>query len=261
MRILAVGDIFGKTGRKVASELIPRIRLDYNIDFVIANVENATHGKSVSWKHYLAFKADGIDLMTSGNHIFALEETKEYIASCPDLLRPLNSNPYHPGNGTALVVCKGRRIRVSNLIGNAFMPSADNPYFALEKVLANDESDIHIVDFHAEATAEKIALALYFDGKISALYGTHTHVQTADERILPSGTAFITDIGMNGPSNGVIGASLTCIIERAKYGYSSKMEPHSDSGQFNGVIFEFDEQNKVKSIKRLNFQRENYKVV
>lgn len=258
MRILAVGDIFGKTGRKVVSELIPRIRIDYKIDFVIANVENATHGKSVAWKHYLSFKADGIDVMTSGNHIFALDETKSYIGECSDLLRPLNSNPFHPGKGTSLVTCKGKRIRVTNLIGSAFMPSSDNPYFALEQVLENDNSDIHIVDFHAEATAEKIALALYFDGKISALYGTHTHVQTADERVLKNGTAFITDIGMNGPRDGVIGASLDCIIERAKYGFSSKMEPHSDSGQFNGVIFEFDDQNKIVTIQRLNFHRENY---
>jgi 2',3'-cyclic-nucleotide 2'-phosphodiesterase len=258
MRILAIGDIFGKTGRKVVSELVPKIRIDYNIDFVIANVENATHGKSISWKHYLSLKSNGIDVMTSGNHIFSLSETREYISQCDDLLRPLNSNPFHPGNGTCVVFCKGKKIRVTNLIGNAFMPSSDNPYFSLEKVLDSDDSDIHIVDFHAESTAEKIALALYFDGKISALYGTHTHVQTADERILKKGTAFITDIGMNGPRDGVIGADLECVIERTKYGFSSKMEPSSDLGQFNGVIFEFNEKNQVKSISRLNFFRENY---
>ena len=259
MRILVIGDIFGKTGRKVINELLPKIRKDFNIDFVIANVENATHGKSISEKHYWNLKSSGIDVMTSGNHIFSLDETREYINKYDDLLRPLNSNPFHPGNGTYFTVLNEKKIRVTNLIGNAFMPPADNPYFALERVLEYDDSDIHIVDFHAEATAEKIAFAWYFDGKIEAFYGTHTHVQTADDRILSKGTAFITDAGMTGPKNGIIGADPNCIIKRVKYGFNSKMEPFEDSGQFNGVIFDFNQDdNKVRSIERMNFSRENY---
>ena len=131
--------------------------------------------------------------------------------------------------------------------------AAENPYFALEKVLEKQNCDIHLVDFHAEATAEKNAFALCFDGKISALWGTHTHVQTADERILPSKrTAFITDLGMTGPAGGVIGAKYEVIIQRAKYGLPAKMAPHEDRGQFNGVIFEFDDiTNKVVSIERI----------
>ncbi|WNE41330.1 MAG: 2',3'-cyclic-nucleotide 2'-phosphodiesterase [Mycoplasmataceae bacterium] len=262
MRILAIGDIFGKTGRKVINEILPRIRKDYNIDLVIANVENATHGKSISHNHYLILKSDGIDVMTSGNHIFSLNETKNYISNYDNLLRPLNSNPFHPGNGSYLLNCKGKKIRVTNLIGNSFMPHSDNPYFAFENILSFDDSDIHIVDFHAETTAEKISFAWHYDGKIAAFYGTHTHVQTADERILPKGTAFITDVGMTGPRDGIIGARPDCIIKRTKYGFSSKMEPNEDLGQFNAIILDFNgESNKVKSIERLNFHKENYSKV
>ena len=260
MRILAIGDIFGKTGRQIINDLLLQIKVNFQIDIVIANVENATHGKSISRKHYSILKSNGVDIMTSGNHIFSLQETRKYISECPDLLRPLNSNPFHPGNGTFTLIYKNKKIRITNLIGTDFMPPSENPYFSLERVLEIDDSDIHIVDFHAEATAEKIAFAWYFDGKITALYGTHTHVQTSDERILKKGTAFITDIGMTGPRNGIIGATPESIIERAKYGFSSKMEPNEDEGQFNGIILEFDDlNNKVVSIERLNFFKENYK--
>ena len=136
MKILAIGDIFGKTGRKVIQEYLPRLKKEHQIDLVVANVENTTHGKGISRRHYQELKNCGIDVMTSGNHIFAIEETKKYINEVPDLLRPLNFNPYHPGPGTILTKIKGKKIRITNLIGNNFMPSApENPYSALEKVL------------------------------------------------------------------------------------------------------------------------------
>ena len=261
MKILAIGDIFGKTGRQVIKNYLLKLKEKHQIDFVVANVENATHGKGISKKHYKELKGSEddnlINIMTSGNHIFAIEETRKFINEVPDLLRPLNFNPYHPGPGTILIKVKGKKIRITNLIGNNFMPNApQNPYLALEKVLNLQDWDIHLVDFHAEATAEKIALALYFDGEISALWGTHTHVQTADERILPSKkTAFITDLGMTGPSGGVIGAKPEAIFQRAKYGLPAKMEPYEDEkdkGQFNGIILEFDDiTNKVVRIERI----------
>src|SRR5688572_8821366 len=206
MKILAIGDIFGKIGRKIIKCYLGRIKQEYQIDLVIANVENATHGKGISFKHYQELKNYGIDIMTSGNHIFHLEETQKEIDKFSDLIRPLNSNPFHPGKGTILKEWGNKKIRITNLIGITFMPPAENPYSALEKILENDKSDIHLVDFHAEATAEKAVFAHYFAGKITALWGTHTHVQTADERILPPSTAFITDLGMTGPSEGIIGA-------------------------------------------------------
>lgn len=253
MRILAIGDIFGKTGREIINEHLLKIKEENQIDLVIANVENTTHGKGISRRHYQELKNSGIEIMTSGNHIFAVEETQKFIIEIPDLLRPLNSNPYHPGEGTTLAKINGKRIRVTNLLGTNFMPMAtENPYFSLEKVIKLQDWDIHLVDFHAEATAEKIALALHFDGKISALWGTHTHVQTADERILPKGTGFITDLGMTGPYGGVIGAKPEVIFKRAKYGLPAKMTPFKDNGQFNGVVFEFDDKtNKLIDIKRI----------
>jgi hypothetical protein len=170
MKILAIGDIFGKTGRQVIKNYLPQIKKDQEIALVVANVENTTHGKGISKKHYRELKECGIDIMTSGNHIFANEETKKYIKEVPDLLRPVNSNPYHPGSGTILTKIKGKRIRITNLMGTTFMPmAAENPYFALEKILNLQDCDIHLVDYHAEATAEKIAFALYFDSKISVL--------------------------------------------------------------------------------------------
>jgi 2',3'-cyclic-nucleotide 2'-phosphodiesterase len=253
MKILAIGDIFGSTGRRIIKDFLPKIKKDHEIDLVIANVENATHGKGISQKHYRELKSYGIDVMTSGNHIFALEETKKYINEVTDLLRPLNSNPYHPGLGTILINVKGKKIRITNLLGTNFMPMAvENPYFALEKVLNLKDSDIHLVDFHAEASAEKNILAWHYDGQISALWGTHTHVQTADERIFPHGTAFITDLGMTGPYWGIIGARPEIIIQRAKYGLPAKMAPYEDKGQFNGVVFEFDDiTKKAVSVKRI----------
>ena len=180
MKILAIGDIFGKPGRQIIKKYLPELKERYQIDFVVANVENATHGKGISKKHYKELKStEGkkilIDVMTSGNHIFHLEETREFIDKLPDLdlLRPLNSNFYHPGPGTTQINVKNKKVRVTNLIGVTFMPSAENPYFILEKLLESDDSDIHLIDFHAEATAEKIAFAYYFDdkfpGKITAL--------------------------------------------------------------------------------------------
>ncbi|CAG8461124.1 12250_t:CDS:2 [Ambispora leptoticha] len=161
MKILAIGDIFGKTGRQVIRDYLPKLKKEYEIDLVVANVENATHGKGISRRHYHELKSYGIDVMTSGNHIFALEETKRYINEVSDLLRPLNSNPYHPGSGTVLINVKGKKIRVTNLLGTNFMPIyAENPYFVLEKLLKNKDYDLHLVDFHAETTAEKIALLL-----------------------------------------------------------------------------------------------------
>jgi len=255
MKILAIGDIFGSTGRKIIKDHLTDIKEKYQIDLVIANVENATHGKGISFKHYQELKKSGIDVMTSGNHIFHLEETRKYIGEVPDLLRPLNSNPYHQGQGSLVVERENKKIRITNLIGRTFMPLAEHPFFALENLLKKNDSDIHLIDFHAEATAEKIALAYYFDGQVTALWGTHTHVQTADERILPQGTAFLTDVGMTGPTEGIIGAQPEGIIQRSKHNFSSPMRPHRDKGQFNGLILELDKKNnKVILLQRINFK-------
>lgn len=254
MKILVIGDVFGKPGRQIIKNYLDRLKQKYQIDLTIANVENSTHGKGISWQHYQELKQYGIDVMTSGNHIFDCEETQKFIQKVDDLLRPANSNPYHPGKGSILLEIKKKKVRITNLLGTVFMPStgAANPYYVLEKIEAYKDYHIHLVDFHAQATAEKIALAIFFDGRINALWGTHTHVQTADERIMPKGTAFITDVGMTGPSQGVIGAEPNCIIQRSREGLPVKIIPDNSSGQLNGIVITIDDNtNKTTHIERI----------
>lgn len=255
MRILIIGDVFGRIGREVLKKNLLRIKKEEEIDLVLANVENATNGKGLSLKHYQEIKSFGVDLMTSGNHIFDKQETEDFIKLEKYLIRPLNFNKKQPGKGSVLLKFREINIRITNLIGNSFMNQIyDNPYTRWEEeILGLRDWDIHLVDFHAETTAEKIAFALHYDGEITALFGTHTHVQTSDERILKKGTAFITDVGMTGPSEGIIGAEINSVIERLKYGYSRRINPlNKGQGQFNAIIISLDKNNKVKEIRRLN---------
>lgn len=171
MKILIIGDIFGSIGRKMVRENLVKLKQEHNIDLTIANIENTTNGRGISYNHYEELKSFGIDVMTSGNHIFDQHETRNFIEVTNDLLRPANSNPYHPGSGTVIIKIKEKKIRITNLLGTVFInPPGENPFFILEKINNMEkEIDIHLVDFHAQATAEKKALAIYFDGKISAL--------------------------------------------------------------------------------------------
>lgn len=275
MKFLIIGDIYSQDGRKMVREWIPKIKnylqeQNENLDFIIANGENATHGKSISLSHYQELKKLGIDVITSGNHIFApTTNVVNYIKDHKDLLRPLNYNPYHPGNGTILVTTKNKKkIRVTNLIGRTFMDKSDNPYFALENLLKleadnkKESSDIHIIDFHAEATAEKLALAWYFDGKITALVGTHTHVQTADNRLLPKKTAYISDIGMTGVYNSIIGANPEEVIYREKTLLPAKFQPAIGAGQFCAVLLTTDDKNNnALKLERIFITPENQQLV
>lgn len=264
MKFLIIGDIYSSVGREMIKKWIPEIKAylakeNQTIDFIIANGENITHGKSISLQHYKELKKLGVDVITSGNHIFApTTNAINYIASHKDLLRPLNYNPYQPGNGTILVTKNKKKIRVTNLIGRTFMDKADNPYYALENLLnlekidKKERSDIHIVDFHAEATAEKLALAWYFDGMLSAVVGTHTHVQTADNRLLPKDTAYISDIGMTGAYNSIIGANPDEVIYREKTSLPAKFQPADGEGQFCAVILTIaDKTNKPLKLERI----------
>lgn len=239
-------------------ERLTQIKKEHQVDLVIVNAENITSGRGISFNHYKELKRLDVDVITTGNHVFDQKETVDFIKRTPDLLRPLNSNPFHPGNGTIVLMIKKKRVRITNLLGTAFInPPGENPYFVLEKLISEEKKnghlcDIHLIDFHAQSTAEKRALAIHFDGSISALWGTHTHVQTADEEIMPKGTAFISDIGMTGPSQGVIGADPKVIIERSRQGLPTRIIPFLGKGQINGIILEIEEKtNKVTSIKRL----------
>ncbi len=275
MKFLIIGDIYSQDGRRMVQEWIPKIKnylqaQNENLDFIIANGENVTHGKSISLPHYQELKKLGIDVITSGNHIFApTTNAINYIKNHKDLLRPLNYSPYHPGNGTILVTTKTKKkIRVTNLIGRTFMDKSDNPYFALENLLKleasskKERSDIHIIDFHAEATAEKLALAWYFDGKITALVGTHTHVQTADNRLLPKKTAYISDIGMSGVYNSIIGANPEEVIYRERTLLPAKFQPATGDGQFCAVLLTTDDKtNLAVKLERIFITPENQQLI
>ncbi|AHI54046.1 putative metallophosphatase [Spiroplasma sabaudiense Ar-1343] len=253
MKILMIGDIYGSKGRELVSKYLQSFKSDNSIDLVIANGENVTHGKSISKKHFEGLLKDGVDVVTSGNHIFKLPEVLSYIESSPKLLKPLNINPFTPGHGTILLKIKDKTVRVTNLIGRSFMEPAENPYFAFDNLLKNHpQANIHLVDFHAEASAEKMAFAWNYDGVITALVGTHTHVQTADEQILPKGTGYITDLGMTGPANSIIGVEPENVIYKEKTGLPTKFHPAGGPGQFCGVIITINEvTDKVETLNRV----------
>jgi metallophosphoesterase (TIGR00282 family) len=251
MRILFIGDVVGSFGRMMIKQNLTKIKQDYHIDFVIANAENATHGKGLIRKHFEELLHMGIDVMTLGNHYQAQGAIRDYIADTISLIRPANLKKPFPGVGTTIYQQDGVSIRVTNLLGQAFMnEDVNNPFDILDSIIKKSEqTDIHIVDFHAEATGEKYAIGYAFDGKVTAVIGTHTHVQTADARLLPLGTAYITDVGMTGPNQGILGVKKETIIARL-WKQEKQVFELADDGevQLNAVILTIDSQTK-KAIK------------
>lgn len=257
MRILLTGDIVGKAGRRVMLERLIDVRTQHDLDLVIANVENAASGFSITPRIAEELFAVGVDVMTSGNHIFDKREILDYIQSEPRLLRPANYAPGVPGNGLWTGAIRGIQVAVLNLQGRVFMPPSDDPFRCADQQLAtlNPEVKIILVDLHAEATAEKIALGRYLDGRVSVVVGTHTHVQTADEQILPGGTAYLTDLGMTGPHDGIIGMQLATVMPRFITGIAPRMEPSEGEIQMNGLIVEVDESSgKAVQVERFSLK-------
>lgn len=251
MNILFIGDVFSSIGRDMIEEYLPRLKNKYKVDIVIANVENATHGKGLSKKHYDFFLFEGISLMTMGNHTYSKKEIFDFIDEADRLIVPLNKPKALPGIGSREINIKGKRIRVTNLLGLTFMDGkSQNPFEVMDELLKEDQSDIHIVDFHAEATSEKIALGYYLDGRVSAVLGTHTHVTTADEKILPKGTAFQSDVGMTGPYDSVIGCDKEVIVKRMLDGLMSPFVIAEGEGQLRATLLKFDN-NQCVGIERI----------
>jgi hypothetical protein len=244
MRILLTGDIVGRAGRRVMLERLVVVRREYELDLVVSNVENAAAGFSITPKIAEELFAVGVDVMTSGNHIFDKKEILDYIQSESRLLRPANYPPGVPGHGLWIGEIKGVQVAVLNLQGRVFMPPSDDPFRCSDQQLATlpPEVKVILVDVHAEATAEKVALGRYLDGRVSAVVGTHTHVQTADEQILPGGTAYLTDLGMTGPHDGIIGMQIATVLPRFITGLAPRMEPSEGDIQMNGLIVDVDEQ-------------------
>ncbi|MDQ7843615.1 MAG: TIGR00282 family metallophosphoesterase [Armatimonadota bacterium] len=256
MHLLFVGDVHGKPGRRILAERLGELRRRFQADFVIANGENAAGGAGITRAVAEELFAAGVDLITGGNHTWQLREAYELLDADPRLLRPLNYPPGTPGRGAAVAADRaGRAVAVLNLQGRVFMPSpVDDPFRAArtEAAALRARTPVVVVDIHAEATSEKLALGWYLDGRVSAVVGTHTHVQTADERILPGGTAFICDVGMTGPRDGVLGMDRERIIERFLTGLPVRFEVASGPSQLNAVAIEIDEESgRARSITRI----------
>lgn len=256
MRVLFIGDIFGKPGRRVLQELFHGLMHEQNIDFCIANVENAAGGFGITPQIADELLRSGIDLLTSGNHIWDKRAIIPYLADQPKLLRPHNYPATAPGTGIFIGDSAGGvRLAVINIQGRVFMPPLDCPFAtgAAAVEYARKQTPVIIVDFHAEASSEKQAFAWYVDGQVSAVLGAHTHVQTADERILPKGTAFITDVGMTGPYNSVIGSVPDLALDRFLRQMPTRLEPAAGNPRLCGAVIEIDEATgRASSILRVN---------
>ncbi len=254
MKILAVGDIVGNSGINELKSKLNAIKKEKNIDFCIVNGENAAEGMGLTEKNFHSILDAGADVITMGNHTWGKKEIFKFINQ-PQIIRPANYPEGVVGKGYNTYNCKGKNIGVINLIGRVDINIlSENPFIKVNKIInkIQNETDIIIIDFHAEATAEKIAMGNYVDGKVTAVFGTHTHVQTADEKILPKGTAYITDIGMTGPKNSVIGMDIAVSIKRFETTLPEKYKIAEGDAIFNAAIFDIDDEtNKAIGVERI----------
>jgi metallophosphoesterase (TIGR00282 family) len=256
MRILFLGDVVAKSGREAVIHNIYSIQQANKIDFTIVNAENSAHGKGITEKIYMKLIESGVDIVTLGNHAFSKKEIVEALDRCEFMTRPANLNPLSGGSSMVIRECMGKRIAVINLLGCVFMPmSTDDPLKVMNEMLEHEiDADIIIVDLHGEATSEKILFAEYFAKSLTAVIGTHTHVQTADERII-DGCAFITDVGMCGPWRSVLGRDLDEVIANYVEGEPTHYAPATGPSVICGCIIETDDQtNRAVNIKRLQIR-------
>ena len=238
LKILAVGDIVGSAGIRELKLRLKEIKENENIDFIIVNGENSAEGMGITEKNFNDIISQGVDVVTMGNHTWGKKDIFKFIDD-PKIIRPANYPEGVVGKGYNIYTCKGKK----------------NPFLIAKKIIEKiqNQVDMIFIDFHAEATAEKIALGYYLDGKVTGIFGTHTHVQTADEKILPNGTAYISDLGMTGPEYSVIGMDVKASIKRFETTLPERYRIAEGKCIFNGVIFETDDNtSKVKTIKRIN---------
>lgn len=256
MKILFIGDIFGEIGRNALKESMPELKSTYNPDFCIANGENTAGGRGISYNTAQEIFDCGIDAITMGNHTWARKEILRIIDSGIKIIRPANYPKGVPGKGRLVLEKNGTRLAVVNLLGRIYMEQpVDCPFQTVDRELSylKGQADYILIDFHAEATSEKIAMGYYLDGRVSCVLGTHTHVQTADEKILESGTAYISDVGMTGPADGVIGVNKELIIKKFTLGLPVQHEPAKGRAQVNAVIIIINEENnRAAEIKRIS---------
>lgn len=253
-RILAVGDVVGRQGTAFIADRLFRIRAETRADFVVLNCENAAVGNGVDPETARTLLSSGADLLTGGNHSFQKRSIYDFLDNEPRILRPANYPASCPGQGYTVVPLGALRLLAMNVMGTVFTDSLASPFETADGILARMAGayDVALLDIHAEATAEKIALARYLDGRVQILFGTHTHVQTADERVLPNGAGYITDLGMTGPEDSVLGVRTDCIIER----FRTKMPVRFEDGEgpcvLHGAVFCYDDaQNRVTAVERV----------
>jgi metallophosphoesterase (TIGR00282 family) len=250
-----VGDVVGSPGRDVLKRCVALLREQHHVDACIANGENAAGGFGLTAQTAEEMFSSGVDFITGGNHIFDKREFAEYLENSDRVIRPANYPPTTPGRGAGTFVVNGVTIGVLNLMGRTFMPPVDDPFRCADAYVSDlrAQTPVVIVDVHAEATSEKVALGRYLDGRVSALVGTHTHVQTADEQILPGGTAYLSDLGMTGPTEGVIGMESRAVLDRFLTGLSERFSvQRNGSRQFCGAVVSIDPiSGKASEIKRI----------
>ena len=255
MRILFIGDIVGKPGRRAIHEVLGKVIIDHGIDFTIANGENAAGGMGITPSIAIEILDEGVDVLTSGNHIWAKKEIIPFLDEESRILRPANYPAQVPGRGKGVFQLRnGQKVGVLNLEGRVFMKHLDCPFRVAEKEIEilKKQSNIIVVDFHAEATSEKVAMGWFLNGKVSGVLGTHTHVQTSDERILDGGTAYITDVGMTGPLDSVIGIRKEVALERLLTQIPWKFDVATGDIELQGVVLEVDDKTgKSKNIERI----------
>ena len=262
IKILFVGDIVGKPGRKITQQSIPRLIELHRIDLVIANVENAAGGNGITRETAEELLDADIDVMTTGNHVWDKKEALEYIELERRLIRPANFPDGVPGRGSYVTqTTNGTPVGIVNVMGRVFMNPLDNPFHVVQREISavrDKGARLVLVDFHAEATSEKIAMGWHLDGKVTAVVGTHTHVQTADARILHKGTAYITDVGMTGPHDSIIGVAIQPVLKRFIDGMPVRFETASKNSRINAVIVTADaETGRAESIESLNLSAED----
>jgi metallophosphoesterase (TIGR00282 family) len=258
MRVLMIGDVYGRPGRRLLQEQLPRLVAARRIDFVVANVENAADGFGITPELAEQMKSAGVDCLTSGNHIWDKPEIADYLRREPRLLRPHNYPDAAPGTGVFVgEAAGGTPVAVVNLMGRLFMPPCDDPFRSAERALEaiGSRARVILVDMHAEATSEKQAIAVFLDGRVAAVCGTHTHVQTADERLLPEGTAYLSDLGMTGPYDSVIGIDKDLAVRRFTSGMPVRFTVARRDARLCGALVEVDEATgRARSIERLQLR-------
>jgi 2',3'-cyclic-nucleotide 2'-phosphodiesterase len=254
MKILFIGDVVGSPGRDMIREYLPKLKAKFHPALTIINGENAASGRGITKKIYNQFLENGAQAITLGNHTWDNKDIFEFIDSAKNMIRPANFPEGTPGQGIMYSKVNGHEVAIINLQGRTFLPAIDDPFKKCDELIeeAHKRTSIIFVDFHAEATSEKIAMGWYLDGRVTAVVGTHTHVQTADNRVLPKGTAFITDVGMTGPYDGILGMGKEAVIHKFKTALPVRFEVVEGRTQLNGVLIDVDPKSgTAKGIQRI----------